>query len=129
MYLFYVFERSLGLVWDISFPLQAAEKHAPSEEAAAADRFIAEETMGTIREIVASNDKELMPPPPSTVNKKGIIASPGLGLKDTIQASVGGYTCIQHVIQNWEVLHKGDSSIHQIRSLKKDGLWVETSNL
>ena len=42
--------------------------------------------MGTIREIVASNDKELMPPPQSSgANKKGVIASPGLGLKDTIQ--------------------------------------------
>ena len=44
--------------------------------------------MGTIREIVASNDKELMPPPqssPSVASKKGVIASPGLGLKDTIQ--------------------------------------------
>ena len=51
------------------------------------NRFIAEQTMGTIREIVASNDKELMPPPPSqsVSSKKGVIASPGLGLKDTIQ--------------------------------------------
>ena len=44
--------------------------------------------MGTIREIVASNDKELMPPPQQpVVNQKGVIASPGLGLKDTIQVS------------------------------------------
>merc|ERR1719270_2233601 len=61
-----------------------AQAQAPGE-AADADRFIAEQTMGTIREIVASNDKELMPPPQSVSSKKGVIASPGLGLKDTIQ--------------------------------------------
>ncbi len=58
-----------------------------SAESADANRFITEQTMGTIQEIVSGGgsssdekDKELMPPP-----KKGVVASPGLGLKDTIQ--------------------------------------------
>ena len=57
--------------------------------------------MGTIREIVASNDKELMPPPPSqsVSNKKGVIASPGLGLKDTIQ--VGELCQVQGLAIRW----------------------------
>jgi hypothetical protein len=60
-----------------------------SDEVRDADRFIAEQTMGTIQELVTGRssgdiDKELMPPPsPSRI--PGVIASPGLGLKDTIQ--------------------------------------------
>ena len=53
--------------------------------------------MGTIREIVASNDKELMPPPQQPVNQKGVIASPGLGLKDTIQVG----DIVQHINPNY----------------------------
>ena len=55
--------------------------------------------MGTIREIVASNDKELMPPPQQPVNQKGVIASPGLGLKDTIQVG----DIVQHINPNTTV--------------------------
>lgn len=61
----------------------ASPRREKDRESLDAEDFIAEQTLATVSEIVESGsaDTDLMPPP----NRKGIIASPGLGLKDTIQ--------------------------------------------
>ncbi len=62
-----------------------------------AEKFIAAETLGTIAELVTGEDRNkkssvvtdqrLMPPPPPAPAIRGIIDSPGLGLKDTIEVN------------------------------------------
>ena len=61
-----------------------------TEEAADAQKFIAEQTLGAISEIVtgkAKEDAELMPPPSQMAQGQRRVpeTSPGMGLKDTIQ--------------------------------------------
>lgn len=72
-----------------SSPTPSNQSDNLDEEERDAEQFIAEQTLGSISEIVnpsaSSSDSVLMPPPLGSYGKCRPIESPGLGLKDTIQ--------------------------------------------